>query len=485
MPTKRWLPMKYVLSDGISLGRLEDNGPDWQIFRASSGDRVLVASPSLAERWVESGILPASLLKDVEFGDDKFKYLVSGQERRLESVKRNVAPDTKPDALAFAHSMRETRELDAVSPLNDAIYVERYSRLLPTWSLSQAESDEDVLGHWLTGGVKVSGRSLRRLASLIAWFDSEDLREVVEASGVGASPGSVGSPQHQTSRLESRETRESLPRNREGVLVNDQIPKRRQPFHLAGRPKLEEFLNEYVIDIVENPERYKAFGIEFPTAIVLHGPPGCGKTFAVERLVEYLDWPMYAIGPDSVGSPYIHETSRKISEVFEKAISDAPALIVIDEMEAYLSSREQNEGSRQHAVEEVGEFLRRIPEANKRGVLVIGMTNQLGMIDPAILRRGRFDHVIEVGMPSSEEVIGLLEELLSTVPTAGDFDTAALGDRLAGRALSDVSFVVQEAARLAARAGKEAIDEAALIEAIGRLPAGEPKKRSIGFIQDD
>jgi SpoVK/Ycf46/Vps4 family AAA+-type ATPase len=100
-------------------------------------------------------------------------------------------------------------------------------------------------------------------------------------------------------------------------------------------------------------------GIDFPSAIVLHGPPGCGKTFAVERLVEFLDWPSFSIDSNSVGSPYIHQTSKKVSEVFEKAIDSAPSIVVIDEMESFLSERRSDNISGLHHVEEVAEFLKR------------------------------------------------------------------------------------------------------------------------------
>ena len=126
----------------------------------------------------------------------------------------------------------------------------------------------------------------------------------------------------------------------------------------------------------------------------MHGPPGCGKTFAVERLVDFLGWPSFQIDASSVASPYIHETSKKVAEVFDKAMQNAPSVLVIDEMEAFLADREM--GSGHHRVEEVAEFLRRIPEATKNDVLIVAMTNRIEMIDPAILRRGRFDHVIKV-----------------------------------------------------------------------------------------
>ena len=128
--------------------------------------------------------------------------------------------------------------------------------------------------------------------------------------------------------------------------------------------------------------------------------------------------------------------------------------------------------------------MRRIPEANKRHVLVIGMTNRLEMIDSAILRRGRFDHVVEVGMPSAAEVSDLIDSLLAKVPIEGEIDTSDIVKSLTGSALSDTAFVVRGAARLAARAGKSALDVESLRHALSSLPPTEPKKRSIGFIQD-
>jgi len=263
-------------------------------------------------------------------------------------------------------------------------------------------------------------------------------------------------------------------------------PAEAKVFKLPGRPQLEKFFNEHVIDIIFNAEKYLALGIDFPSAIVLHGPPGCGKTFAVERLVEFIDWPSYSIDSNSVGSPYIHETSKKISEVFDKAIDGAPSVVVIDEMESFLTDRATGSTSGLHHVEEVAEFLRRIPEAIKSKVLIIAMTNMIKMIDPAILRRGRFDHIIEVGMPSREEVSSLLDSLLSKLPTSDDLNLDKILDALTGKALSDSAFVIREAARLAAKAGKTKLDQQSMEAALNSLPKDQEKKISrIGFVWDD
>ena len=261
-------------------------------------------------------------------------------------------------------------------------------------------------------------------------------------------------------------------------------PESNKVFELAGRPELAAFFNEHIVDIILHRDRYKALGIEFPSAVILHGPPGCGKTFAVERLVDFLGWPSFQIDASSVASPYIHETSKKVAQVFDKAMENAPSVLVIDEMEAFLADREM--GSGHHRVEEVAEFLRRIPEAVKNDVLIIAMTNRIDMIDPAIQRRGRFDHVIKVDFASEVEVQSLLDKLLSFLPKESDVDSKPLAKELAGRPLSDVSFVVREGARLAARSGKEKLDQISLLSALHASPArereGGDSKRRIGFV---
>jgi SpoVK/Ycf46/Vps4 family AAA+-type ATPase len=256
-----------------------------------------------------------------------------------------------------------------------------------------------------------------------------------------------------------------------------------EPFELVGRPELETFFNEHVVDIVRHKDRYRALGIEFPSAIVLHGPPGCGKTFAVEQLVEYLGWPSFQLDASTIASPFIHETSRKVSEMFEKAMQNAPSVLVIDEMEAFLADRETGGGGSHHRVEEVAEFLRRIPEAAKNEVLVIAMTNRVEMIDSAIMRRGRFDHVIAVGYPDEMEVSALLAKLLLTLPKDQTVDPAPLAKALAGRPLSDIAFVVREGARLCARAGSDVLSQGFLLSAVDAAPsrAAEESGRRIGF----
>jgi cell division protease FtsH len=149
-------------------------------------------------------------------------------------------------------------------------------------------------------------------------------------------------------------------------------------------------------------------------------------------------------------------------------------------MEAFLAHRDSAPGH--HRVEEVAEFLRRIPEATKNEVLIIAMTNRLEMIDPAILRRGRFDHVISVGYAEEAEILSLLDKLLADLPVKGNIDIGPVARQLANRPLSDVAFVVREAARMAAKSGKDHLDQESLVSALAVAPArNDGQSRRIGF----
>lgn len=478
MVTDPWLPVGMKLPGGATCRATLYERGDWQVIETATRGRALVAAEALAVRWIEAGLVNEGALEALSFGNRQFRIIVTEERHALVPLEVATSPSSQSEALAFAVALRETRRIDASVPLHDGIYVERISRILPTWSPSEPVPDEVLLGRWLSGGVRISAKAFRRLSSLLSWLPPGELLAVVEAGGItvpaAEAPARVPSGDVQTTSQE-----QAAPSSRG---ADDHEPKR--VFRLPGRAELERFFREHIIHIVEHPETYGALGIEFPSAVALHGPPGCGKTFAVERLVEYLGWPSFSIDSSTIGSPFIHETGKKIAKAFDDALRASPAVIVIDEMESFLSDRQLGGGQGLHHVEEVAEFLRRIPEAIKSHVLVIGMTNRIEMIDPAILRRGRFDHVIQVGMPSEEEVRSLLTELLEMRPGGPEIDISATVPALLGRPLSDASFVVREAARLAARSGKTTLDQASVEQALRALPPrsdGGAESGPIGF----
>jgi cell division protease FtsH len=479
MPLDAWLPIGHKLPDGTQSRAALFEGPGWQVLEIRGTGRALIVHEELANRWIASGLLDEGALSAFKFGNQRLRSISCGPSQVLCPIADGKSPSTKSEALAFALALKATRGIDKDSPLQDALYVEKISRLLPTYSISTPTDDDIVLGYWLTGGASVSVKSFRRLRQMLSWMSACHLKEVVEAAGFEVTEV-IPTEGHRTLATQQETSRYTQP---EGRQVRTENQEDKHAFMLPGRPELEAFFNEHIVDIVQNRDRYKALGIEFPSAMVLHGPPGCGKTFAVDRLVEYLGWPNFQIDASSVASPYIHETSKKVAEVFDKAMQNAPSELVIDEMEAFLADREMSSGH--HRVEEVAEFLRRIPEAAKNDVLIVAMTNRIDMIDPAILRRGRFDHVIKVDYASEGEVKSLLDKLLSNLPKEKDVDPVPFAKQLAGRPLSDVAFVVREGARLAAHSGRDRLDQNSLLEAMKSTPARDREggaKRRIGFI---
>lgn len=479
MAIDAWLPIGFKLPDGAKTCIVLFEGADWQVLETHGGGRALIVREALVQHWLDTGLIDEGTFNYFLFGKLQLRSFSCSPNQILCPVREAKTPDNKAEALAFAVALKATREIDPDSPLLDALYIETITRILPTYSISSKTEDEVVLGYWLTGGASIPATSFRRLHQAMSWLSAGHLKEIVQRAGFEVAeviPVECKSPT-------PSEKTETGPADVKIEAVKQAAFERSNVLELAGRPELAAFFNEHVVDIVLNRDRYKALGIEFPSAVILYGPPGTGKTFAVERLVDFLGWPSFQIDASSVASPYIHETSKKIAQVFEKAMENAPSVLVIDEMEAFLAEREM--GSSHHRVEEVAEFLRRIPEAVKNEVLIIAMTNRIDMIDPAIQRRGRFDHVIKVDFAREIEVQALLNKLLSALPIEPDMNFKPLTQELAGRPLSDVAFVVREGARLAARAGKERLDQASLLAALRATPArnrdGGDSKRRIGF----
>lgn len=467
-----WLPIAYRLPDGARTRSVVHGGIDWQIVGIEGGGRALMVRDGLAQRWSAAGLVEDGRLAAFAFGDENLSA-ISFLSGLVVPVDASAGPGGSAQALAFAAAMKASRAIDPDTPFHDALYVERLGRLLPTYTRGAGMDDAAVLGAWLTGGAGIPTTSFLELTRSLSWSHPETVRDILRAAGL---------PVDDTAGERTMRAWEGTVRGHGGAPATSTSVSR-EPFSLPGRVALEAFLREHVVDIVENRDRYRKLGIGFPAAMVLHGPPGCGKTFAVARLVEYLGWPGFHIDAASVASPYIHDTSRKIAGIFNAAADAAPSVVVIDEMEAYLADRNSGIGAGHHRVEEVAEFLRRIPEAAANEVLVVAMTNRLDMIDEAILRRGRFDHIIEVGPAVEAEIEALVTALLAEVPTQADVRPAVLARRLSGRPLSDVAFVVQEGARLAARAGADRVGQADLIAALNSAPerSGTPG-RHIGFV---
>lgn len=457
-----WLPVGYMSPQRSVVRRRVACGDDWQIFDCGASGRILLVENRTAEGWIAAGLIPEGELSSVAESGATRTLVEGGHGYKLESLCSPNAPEVLSEVEAFASALSASLSIDPSLETSDAVYVERLSRVLPTTAIGEHLPPDRLMGIYLTGGVDVSIHAARRVLCLAPWMSNADIESVKSRL--------------QTVLDESPELQSDLQTEEVSVMLSGD-------FSLPGRPDLQAFFNEHVVDMIVHAERYERLGVGFPGAVLLHGPPGSGKTYAVERLVDHLGWPCLSVDCGSIGSPYIHETGRKIAAIFDEAARVAPAVLLIDEIDAFLAARDEGVGG-QHRVEEVAEFLRRIPDAGKAKVLVVGMTNRLSALDPAVVRRGRFDHILEVGMPSSAEVLSALRYMTGKIPVDADIKLEELAAVLSGRPMSDVAFVVKDACRRAARRGVEKVAaedlDAALSGAASRVE--EVKKRKIGFI---
>ena len=237
-------------------------------------------------------------------------------------------------------------------------------------------------------------------------------------------------------------------------------------FVLPGQPALQALLRERVLDVLHRPAEYARLGVPPPGGVLLAGPPGCGKSFAAAKLAKFLGWPLHDLSVSAVGSMYLHETSRQLTQAFEAAAARAPGVVLLEELDALGKQRSGGHGA---TVDEVNTLLRLVEGARHRGLLVVGTTNRLDAIDPALRRRGRFDHVVVMDYADERGVAEMLGALLQDRPHTPTLDLDSAARRLARRPASDAAWVVDEAARLAVVGGHQMIDDLVLARALQAL----------------
>lgn len=467
---QQWLPRGLAVSHGRRLARMVAAGESWQIYTTNTDAYVLAVTACLCDEWIQLYSLSGEIFVPYD-ADMRYRIFCGAEHYLISSLDQGPFPQNAGQVEAFSAAFGKATERFPDTKWGDALYLEEYSLILPGAQESNISTDR-VYGKWLTGGVNISVDSFSRLSQLMSWLPADRLADSVHTAGFLTKPcAGQGALPAQSPAAQASGAKEAM-------IPPDRCPP--EKFVLTGRPELERFFNDNIIDIVRHQEEYKRMGISFPGATILYGPPGCGKTFAVDRLCEYLGWPRFDIDSFSIASTYIHETSKKTAEVFQAAIQAAPSIVVIDEMEAFLSDRSMSGPSGIHHMEEVAEFLREIPKAVASGVLIFAMTNMIESIDPAIRRRGRFDHIVEVKMASKEEIESLIKARLKELPAAEDIDTGEIANKLDGHPLSDVAFILQQAGKLAVKEGSDCIDQACLDQALLMLPK-EQKKRTLGF----
>ncbi len=214
---------------------------------------------------------------------------------------------------------------------------------------------------------------------------------------------------------------------------------------LAGMDELKETLYHDMILPLKDKELYEEYRVTLPNGMLLYGPPGCGKTFISRKFATEIAYNFVEIKPSDIASIYVHGTQEKIGKLFDEARSKAPTILFIDEIDAFMPSREGNLSHSYSA--EVNEFLTQMTDCSKDSIFIIAATNRPEKVDSAILRTGRIDKIVYLGPPDKHARIEMIKLHLKNRPVEPNIDYETLGDLTDNFVSSDLNFILNEASR--------------------------------------
>ena len=223
---------------------------------------------------------------------------------------------------------------------------------------------------------------------------------------------------------------------------------------VANLEDVKQRLTEAVIWPVSSPERFAQLGIEPPKGVLLYGPPGTGKTFVVKALAHEAGAAFFSVKGAELLDKYVGESERGVRDVFERARAAAPSIIFFDEFDALAPVRGRSSSSVSDSV--VAALLTELDGVSERGqIAVIGATNRRDLIDPALLRSGRFEVHIELGLPEQASRRKMLDITDVAIDEAVDLDELAA--RCDGLSFADMAGLLREAALVALRTDDSAM----------------------------
>ena len=245
---------------------------------------------------------------------------------------------------------------------------------------------------------------------------------------------------------------------------------------VAGADEAVAELRE-IKDFLASPEKYKAIGAKIPKGVLLYGPPGTGKTLLARAVAGEAKVPFYSISGSEFVEMFVGVGASRVRDLFAQAKQNAPAIVFIDEIDAVGRQRgaglgggnDEREQTLNQLLVEMDGF-----EANGQ-VILIAATNRPDVLDPALLRPGRFDRQISVDRPDLKGRAAILAVHAKNKPVAKDVDLPSFAKRTPGFTGADLANVLNEAALLAARQERKAIKNSDIDEAIDRVMAGPQK----------
>jgi cell division protease FtsH len=248
---------------------------------------------------------------------------------------------------------------------------------------------------------------------------------------------------------------------------------------VAGADEAIEELQE-IKDFLQSPAKFQAIGAKIPKGVLLYGPPGTGKTLLARAVAGEAGVPFYSISGSDFVEMFVGVGASRVRDLFEQAKANAPAIVFVDEIDAVGRHRGAGFGGGHDEREQtLNQLLVELDGFDvKGGVIVIAATNRPDILDPALLRPGRFDRQIVVAQPDLTGRRGILKVHARGKPFAPDVDLDIIARRTAGFTGADLANVINEGALLTARHNGTLITMASLEESIDRVMAG-PERKSV------
>jgi cell division protease FtsH len=249
---------------------------------------------------------------------------------------------------------------------------------------------------------------------------------------------------------------------------------------VAGADEAVEELYE-IKDFLQNPGRYQALGAKIPKGVLLYGPPGTGKTLLARAVAGEAGVPFYSISGSDFVEMFVGVGASRVRDLFEQAKQNAPCIIFVDEIDAVGRQRGAGLGGGHDEREQtLNQLLVEMDGFDARGgIILIAATNRPDILDPALLRPGRFDRQIPVSAPDLRGRRAILAVHSKGKPLGPDADLDSLAKRTVGMSGADLANVINEAALLTARTNGHVISGAALEESVDRVIGGPARKSRI------
>lgn len=264
-------------------------------------------------------------------------------------------------------------------------------------------------------------------------------------------------------------------------MVNGTDPEKVVKFaDVAGLAEEKEELSE-VVDFLKNPRKYIEIGARIPTGVLLVGPPGTGKTYLSRAVAGEANVPFFTISGSDFVEMFVGVGASRVRDLFEDAKKNAPCIVFIDEIDAVGRRRGAGLGGGHDEREQtLNQLLVEMDGFSKNeGIIVMAATNRADILDPALLRPGRFDRQIYVGLPDVKEREAILLVHTKKKPLADDADLKVVAKRTPGFSPADLENLINEAAIMTAKAGLKKIPMNFIEEASIKVQAGPEKKSKI------